>query len=871
MPSVAIGALVAGLTTAAVTAAVYGAAAVTLGTFLIPAAITAGFALLSRALAPSAPRPEGAPATTIRAAVSPARWVLGRARVAGLLTWIVARGSDVYMVLVVSEGACDRIDGVCWVRGDRVDLSRTSSADGDILRPTAGEYRGKLEIHEFFRADGTQGAAVRAASARVRTGLRWTAAHRLVGKSFVLVKLTQPDYGRKVQNRFWQGLPELTFLVRGVKVAWPGQAAAAWTENATAIRWWWATERRGIPASEIQRAAFDAAFATCAETVDGAPRYTVNGVVAADDDAASVEAQLDFAWQGAVVEVDGEQIFRPGTERVARLDVGVDDVVAEPLVLPAPAQSQRANRLVARISQDAERDYIAAEVAPVTSSSGESFDGERLPEDVGTLLFVNRENAARRLMAVALRQARAGLRLDVVVRPGDNYEFLTLVPGDKVTVTLPELGFASADFQVVRTETAQDWSCRLQLQEWPSGLFDERVVDVVHAPRHIVIPDAVPAVAGMAFAKFSAVADDGSLTVGVRASWTESPLETRLLAESGATVLRAREYDNAHEFAELFVGSWQFTYFHVDLEGRSGPSASQTVEILRADLPAPPAPQVASYRQVGRRLVVVFSALSPDASGVELRALASLVGSSTPLAAVTDEAGWAGAQKFDELPALASRVGQSTVIAFRIPSSGRHRVFARAVSRAGRYSQIVEVGVVTLVLPAAEEHTLEAWPTWLGTLSNFELWTHEPENLHLLPSGAAASATPTRGWTGAADWPLGRPAGAGAVEASYVTREIDLGADKNFEAYADWEVVAPPSPAGAPASWATAPAVEARIGVRASGADAPVFAPATGSISVGTRYNHSGRYVSLRVLQRAPVGASLRGLARAGLTVREIS
>ena len=117
------------------------------------------------------------PRHTVTGEIVPARWVLGTARVPGVLCYFGSSGRHASMGLLISEGECEGIDRVCWINGDKVELVRTPDANGDILKPTPhSKYAGHIEVYEYFRADGTQGRALQTgpeiedAHVRYRTG-----------------------------------------------------------------------------------------------------------------------------------------------------------------------------------------------------------------------------------------------------------------------------------------------------------------------------------------------------------------------------------------------------------------------------------------------------------------------------------------------------------------------------------------------------------------------------------------------------------------------------------------------------------------------------------------------------------------------------
>ena len=55
-------------------------------------------------------------------------------------------------------------------------------------------------------------------------GLEWTLQHRLQGVSYVLVNLWQPPYDKR-EDAFYEGVPEIHFVMRGIKIDYPGISA----------------------------------------------------------------------------------------------------------------------------------------------------------------------------------------------------------------------------------------------------------------------------------------------------------------------------------------------------------------------------------------------------------------------------------------------------------------------------------------------------------------------------------------------------------------------------------------------------------------------------------------------------------------------
>ena len=184
------------------------------------------------------------PETTLRTQETRARWVVGRARTAGVLAnaEVSDSGRILFMDILLSEGEIENIERV-WVDeksyavsgpGQAVPRGQTSSPG---WRGLIGQERGGIAL-QLHPSGGTGG---------------------LSGIAYVRVAIVSSVYQR---------VPRLAFLVRGQKITWPGQTDPVFTNNAAAVRWWWLTERRGIDPALIDEQSVRDAVTRCGETVD---------------------------------------------------------------------------------------------------------------------------------------------------------------------------------------------------------------------------------------------------------------------------------------------------------------------------------------------------------------------------------------------------------------------------------------------------------------------------------------------------------------------------------------------------------------------------------------------------------------------------
>ena len=579
------------------------------------AVLYGGFALISYLLTPKANQRFSTASpdikTTIRSGVVPARWILGRARSAGVLAYILEptdTDKDIHMILLLSEGDIGGIERV-WLNGDEIEWTSDngSRSEGSVMPefeesiPVEGnKYRGALVFRPYYNGipDSTPITTI--------AGSKWTNSHTLTGKAAVHIKLTQPDY-TDPKGRIYNGLPNFEFLIKGQKIKWPGQTESKWTNNAAALRAWWLTNRRAVPETAIDRASFDSAFAYCGTEIDNrlpdkygvhypakSPRYMINGVLQSTDDHTQVESEMDFCWAGNVIESGGKHFFRPGRDdNIGRAlpRITSEEIISRVSIQPAPALSDRINAATMRLAQSSASDYLEAGVPEFVDSEGETRDGERLPKDLGVRTFVCCPSSAGRLMAVALRRARAFKRYEIMITPGPQLQRLSLLPSDLVTYHDPELGVNNVRCVVVATQQNADYSLSLTLeQQLQNTHADSVVLPPLYGSGRVLprekplAPQGVKAVAAVSTTR------DNTAQSLIRISWNPSP-HTALVKIVGPTSLSNVFTNEVSVFAtEItlpvpFPGTYAVSVRNRDRRGNISDAAEVSVEVDWTDIP----------------------------------------------------------------------------------------------------------------------------------------------------------------------------------------------------------------------------------------------------------------------------------------------
>ena len=731
MPIFAVAAI-AGAVSVAVAAATAGIAAVTLATFAVPAAISLGVGLLVRAFAPKPPsisgispqsgEQRGTPERTLNDPITPARWIVGDVRVGGKVVWLHVDDdedvvnddtdrdtvSSLHMAMVLSEDSCDSIREF-WIDGDKLTVTKSTTGGHSVY--TADGF----ECHEYFKADGSEGAECFSAAAGAE--LSFDAAD-VQGKnlSWVYLKFTQNDYGKDLDSRRYSRIPRVEFIVRGIKIRSGrnpnGSSNKVWTENAAIVRKWWITERRGIDWTRINRTYYNAARTRCDTLIDisnltnfdssamstDLKRYTINGIIQSGDDVARVEQDMDFAWDGSIVDWDGELLFRPGGTRMAVKEITIDDLVEEPVY--RPGTSLNANRYICDIPQSEWHDYLPYTLT-VDDDGKQTYDGQVLTLNLGQTDLVSNPAQAANLLRSAARRARASSFVEVTLAPGEDFENTTLIPGDRVTASIPDLGINDQDFFVLDSRVLPGWATRLTLTEWGSDWYDDAVSLEHYTPRQVLGVGVLSAPSPVNVTIAALQNDDGAFTwfalitmpsavwqyqINYRLSSEENSQEVTTAANQTTVILNA-------------AGEWTFEVRARSRDGRVSPPTTVTAT-ADYNVVLPTDPVLARKTIEGGYFRWVFNNLGKFTNGLEIAYTYADIGDSAP-ALITSAAEFEAATLLDAFPIVPCKsLTEERTIISQIPGIGQYNLYVRARDIAGRYSGIVRLGLETLRLDA---------------------------------------------------------------------------------------------------------------------------------------------------------------------------
>ena len=130
-------------------------------------------------------------------------------------------GKHLNMVLRVSRGSCHRLIGI-WINGvyERIDWRTSSDGEGNEADISHDGY-----IREYFRADGSQGTALRNETRNIQPAqahLRWTRSDKMDGYSWVYARFSaNPREDTGEPESTLESMPRIDLHLEGRRVLIP--------------------------------------------------------------------------------------------------------------------------------------------------------------------------------------------------------------------------------------------------------------------------------------------------------------------------------------------------------------------------------------------------------------------------------------------------------------------------------------------------------------------------------------------------------------------------------------------------------------------------------------------------------------------------
>lgn len=399
-------------------------------------------------------------------------------------------------------------------------------------------YSSTSQLGQYVRIRpylGTAGQNVGAALAAEYPG-KITSADKFAGIALAVVDVYySPDV-------FPQGRPNITAVMRGAKCYDPRTTLTVWTENpalhALHYATWahgWALQAADYRAADIVAAANVCDVSTVFTLRDSGggtstatlPRYRSGITIAANADHAETMDAIMVAMAGQHGWAGGVWRMRAGTMATPVASITQDWLMVatsagqrsdDPVITAVQTvpRVRRVNRVAGSCVDPAQR-YQLLPFPAVEDAVLIAAEGER-QADV-ELQAVNHIAHAQHLASIAIRQAQAGLRLELLC--GEQAATLELL--DVVQVTMPRYGFTAKTFEVVGWTWSQAAAYKVQLAEITADIFTPLAELTGRDPApdsDIRAPWDVEAITGVAVTSGTAALTDGSIITRTRVDWT---------------------------------------------------------------------------------------------------------------------------------------------------------------------------------------------------------------------------------------------------------------------------------------------------------------------------------------------------------------
>ncbi len=502
---------IVGIVTAVGAGVAYGfSAAVILGGF----AIGAGLSALSRALVPKPDLGSQMRGTTVttREPAGPRKLIYGRVRVGGNVVFIAHSGSDnkyLHLAVVFATHRITAYDEV-WFNDNKIWTASGGFQD---------------DWGTYVTMDTTKlGTAAQAASSVLTPVSSWTSDHKLSGIAYLAFKLEWN------QDKFPQGVPNITAVIRGKSVFDPRTSVTGYSTNpALCVRDYLLDQDYGLGESNvnIDSTALEAAADLCDEQVSISAggtqdRYQCHGIIDTSNQIKSNIEQM-LSSMGGKLTYSGGKYFIDGAEYRAPT-VTIDESVIVSSIKPQTKQSRRSiyNGVKGTFISE-EKNYKILDYPAQISSTYATEDGDPIFLDM-PLPFVSNNLQAQRLAKIALLKSRQQVVISMTV----NLAGLKIKVGDTISVNYDKLGYSGKIFEVIGYELAisnnGEMGVQLECIETASAIYDWTTSDeedfLSGGELDLYDGRTVDNVTSLSLTEIGLRGPDGGVSSSVQLTWT---------------------------------------------------------------------------------------------------------------------------------------------------------------------------------------------------------------------------------------------------------------------------------------------------------------------------------------------------------------
>lgn len=417
--------------------------------------------------------------------------IYGKTKVGGVTVFDHAHGTDNKYLSRIVAYAAHEVDDFEDIYIDdykvmslgtdgSVTLAQRVDEQGNLISgQTTTKFNGFIKIR---KVDGGHTASLDGQSLSIDGqsfgGGKWTSSHILkdIAHLAIMFKFDRPQEEGDVE-RYENGLPTVTSVVRGKKVYDPRTTNTVWSDNpALIIRDYLTNDDYGLgeDSANIDDTRIATAANICDETVstDSSTRYTCNGAWLTSKVPADLLNIFTNTCAGTLWYAQGEWRLRAGKYTAPTISLSEDDLRSSMSVSTRHSRRDNFNG-VRGIFKGPKSNYQPTDYPLVTSQTFIDVDGGLESVLDYPLPFTDTPGEAQRLANITLERNRSQLTLS-----GDfGLKAFELQVGDFVSFSNTRLGFSNKVFEVVNwgfgLADGQDLITNLTLRETTSTTFDE--------------------------------------------------------------------------------------------------------------------------------------------------------------------------------------------------------------------------------------------------------------------------------------------------------------------------------------------------------------------------------------------------------------
>lgn len=428
--------------------------------FAINAAL--GFAL--NALAPKAAIPAGVSyqANAIDA-VADRQVVYGRKKVGGVVVYKEATNNNQYLhkVVALTGHEIQSFDQI-YLNDELLTLDGT----GNVTSPS--KYNGYVRIKTYF------GSTTQAADSDLvgESAGKWTSQCQLLGVAYIYARFKYNS------DKFPNGEPIITAVIKGKKVYDPRTGLTAWTDNSALCLRDYITSDFGLAevAANVDDTLFSAAANICDENVTlkvggTEKRYTTNGAFITSTQPTDVISSLSASMGGLIWYTQGKWRVKAAAWSTPELAFDEDDFRSAISISTRNSRRDNFNIVRGKFCGE-ESNWTDSDYPEIKSATFLAVDGGLESSVDVALPMTATSTTAQRIAKIALYRNRE----QITVSANFGLRAMNVQVGDVIYLSYARAGWTNKTFEVQNWQLVPsqggDIQIQMNLRELSSAVFD---------------------------------------------------------------------------------------------------------------------------------------------------------------------------------------------------------------------------------------------------------------------------------------------------------------------------------------------------------------------------------------------------------------